>query len=972
VNRKKVNIEDVNTLLATRIPKMESDTRRQIHSLVSLLVSVMFITLPLTSVASAGSNPVIIHKTVLDVGGQGSQGNVTAAGQIIYYQINVTNTRNVNLNDVTVTDPLIGNNLSGPTPSMDNDTLLDVGESWIFTGNYTVTQADLNSNGSGTGFIINNANVTLENEFITNDTVSVPIEQNANCTIVKTVESVDGVPGGNVTVAGDVIAYQVNVTNTGNIDLSNVTVTDPLIGNNLTGPTQSMNNDTVLDVGESWIYSGNYTVTSEDINSDGNGTGFIINNATVDSYQLDPENATVSTPIANCTIEKTVTGVTGDGNGNVTAEGDVISYQIEVDNNGQVNLTNVTVTDPLLGILNVTDLGIGNSTIIYGNYTVTQEDMNSNGSGTGFILNNATVESDQLVPENATVQTPVEQNPDFTIVKSVESVDGVPGGNVTAAGDIIDYMVNVTNTGNIDLYNVTVTDPMIADLAGPTSSMNNDSVLNVGESWIYTGNYTVAQEDINTNGTTGDGFINNNATVAGNYTVTELDANNNNTVMSHSEPIDPEHSSARARVERDPSYIISKSEINPDPNGDCIINKDGDLVPYRIVVQNNGNVDLTNVTVEDPLISLIGPTGDDNDPGIMNPGETWIYSGNYTLTQEDINTGNINNTATVSSNELPEENSNVDTPVDQSADLSIYKSVTGIDETGDHLINNPGEVINYQIAVKNNGYVDLHNVHVIDSLLDDLSGPAGDSIDPGILNPGETWVYSGDYSATQNDFNSVGVDGVGLIENTATVNCDGLNPESSSIIVPIFHIPLPPINVTPEPIKPGANFSTNITSGYAPLSVQFTDSSTGSPTSWNWDFGDGNAGINETSPAHTYSTAGTYVAKLTVSNANGTDTKNTTITVQQVSNSNNGGSGGGSSGGSSGGSRSSTATNTTPNVTQTETSTPNVVPSTTPVSVQPTPVQTATSTPAKKKTPGFEIISAVTALLGAIYLYRRR
>ncbi len=164
--------------------------------------------------------------------------------------------------------------------------------------------------------------------------------------------------------------------------LASGNITDSLF--NLTLPQQSISNNTVLEVGEIWTFSGNYTVSQADIDSNGNGTGFIINNVTVIS-DLGLKNATVSTPIANCTIEKTVTNVTGNGNGNITAAGDVINYKIVVDNRGQVNLTNVTVTDPLLGgQLNVTNLDIGSNETLYGNYTVTQEDLNNNGNSTGF------------------------------------------------------------------------------------------------------------------------------------------------------------------------------------------------------------------------------------------------------------------------------------------------------------------------------------------------------------------------------------------------------------------------------------------------------------------------------------------------------------------------------------------------------------------------------------------------------------
>jgi hypothetical protein len=52
--------------------------------------------------------------------------------------------------------------------------------------------------------------------------------------------------------------------------------------------------------------------------------------------------------------------------------------------------------------------------------------------------------------------------------------------------------------------------------------------------------------------------------------------------------------------------------------------------------------------------------------------------------------------------------------------------------------------------------------------------------------------------------------------------------------------------------------------GLAPLSVQFKDSSTGGPTSWAWDFGDGSSGYGM-NPTHTYLTPGTYTVTVTIS-----------------------------------------------------------------------------------------------------------
>ncbi|WP_261788812.1 PKD domain-containing protein [Methanosarcina siciliae] len=82
---------------------------------------------------------------------------------------------------------------------------------------------------------------------------------------------------------------------------------------------------------------------------------------------------------------------------------------------------------------------------------------------------------------------------------------------------------------------------------------------------------------------------------------------------------------------------------------------------------------------------------------------------------------------------------------------------------------------------------------------------------------------------------------------------------------------------------PGADFTANVTSGVIPLTVSFTDESTGSPSSWLWDFGDGNNSM-EQNPVYTYSTEGTYSINLTVTNEDGSDSELKTdyITVTQA------------------------------------------------------------------------------------------
>ena len=68
--------------------------------------------------------------------------------------------------------------------------------------------------------------------------------------------------------------------------------------------------------------------------------------------------------------------------------------------------------------------------------------------------------------------------------------------------------------------------------------------------------------------------------------------------------------------------------------------------------------------------------------------------------------------------------------------------------------------------------------------------------------------------------------------------------------------------------NPVANFTANVTSGCGPLTVQFTDQSTGSPTGWNWEFSNGTLSSVQ-NPGVTFNAPGTYSVKLVVLNANG-------------------------------------------------------------------------------------------------------
>jgi PKD repeat protein len=145
-------------------------------------------------------------------------------------------------------------------------------------------------------------------------------------------------------------------------------------------------------------------------------------------------------------------------------------------------------------------------------------------------------------------------------------------------------------------------------------------------------------------------------------------------------------------------------------------------------------------------------------------------------------------------------------------------------------------------------------------------------------NPDEKLTINFPDNLCKVEYSAAGTDAIKLkisMESLATTQVllnDGITSVLSAVVCTLE-------NYVPE-LKPGginmldplpvAAFSADVTTGTAPLTVQFTDASIGEDLIYDWDFGD--EGSSEVaSPEHIYSSAGTYTVTLTVSNKNGED-----------------------------------------------------------------------------------------------------
>ncbi|AKB34206.1 Chitin binding protein [Methanosarcina siciliae HI350] len=121
------------------------------------------------------------------------------------------------------------------------------------------------------------------------------------------------------------------------------------------------------------------------------------------------------------------------------------------------------------------------------------------------------------------------------------------------------------------------------------------------------------------------------------------------------------------------------------------------------------------------------------------------------------------------------------------------------------------------------------------------------TVDSTEQNPSHTYASAGTYTVNLTVSNANGTD--------SEVKTDYITVSEPS---------------TPEKLV--AAFTADVTGGTTPLTVNFTDQSTGSPTAWAWDFdNDGNVDSTEQNPSYTYNAAGNYTVNLTVENEAGSD-----------------------------------------------------------------------------------------------------
>ncbi|WP_040401507.1 DUF7507 domain-containing protein, partial [Cecembia lonarensis] len=565
-------------------------------------------------------------------------------GDVILYTYVVTNTGNITINNVSVEDNHPGTgNLSDLTTS-DNINNIAPGQSVTFTATYVVTQDDIDA---GTAIInlatatatgVNGATVTnTDTETITPEAAAAGIE------LEKKGEFVD-VNGNGRADAGDQITYTFTITNTGNVTLRDIIVTDPLVDVS-GGPLASL----APGATDGNTFTAVYTLTQEDIDD-----GSFTNTATVTGQYSGEVTATDSDTqlferLPSLSMNKTADVST------VNAAGDVIVYTITVTNTGNVTIGGIIKNDDKVNFSrNVGSLAPGESISVEIPYEVTQEDIDR-----GIIENIAGAVgqdpegNDTATEDNEVVN--VAQNPSLSLSKTADKT------SVTAAGEEIVYTLTVTNNGNVTIDNVSVVDTKV-------DVNENVGTLAPGASQTITVTYIVSQADMDA------GSIVNVATVSG------TDPNGEDTAAEDGVTVD---------VEQNGSLSLSKTADKTS------VTAAGEEIVYTLTVTNNGNVTIEDVTIEDDKVNV------NENVGNLAPGESATVTVTYTVTLADMDAGSIVNVATVSGTDPNGEDTaaedGVTVDVQQNGSLSLSKTA---DKTS---VTAAGEEIVYTLTVTNNG-----------------------------------------------------------------------------------------------------------------------------------------------------------------------------------------------------------------------------------------------------------------------------
>ncbi|MFF9564738.1 beta strand repeat-containing protein [Leifsonia sp. NPDC014704] len=728
----------------------------------------------------------------VDVNGNG----ITDAGDTIAYSFQVTNVGQTDIETVAIADNKVSTVTCPAGPVAPTASVTCTADD-----PYLITAADVTA-----GAVVNTATATAHPlgsaTILTSNPSSTSTPTVAPAPALKLTKSASPSTSASY-VAGQLITYSFVVRNTGNVPVDGITIDDSTFTG--TGTLSALDCPAgfgTLAPNSEATCNATYTLTQPDVNAgqlSNSATATGVPNGGPATVTTAPSGAVIPIdPAAAVTLTKRANPSTAE------FPGDVITYEFDVTNSGNVTLSDAAITETAFS-------GTGGhpapacppGSFIPGQtitctaaYTLTQADVNA-----GTVTNTATASATAPSGPNpvsaaSTATVIIAADPSLALVKTA----AVAGSGV--AGDVVTYSFVATNTGNVTLTGVAIDETAFSGTGSLTGIVCPDPTLDAGESTTCTATYPLTQADVNA------GSVTNTAVATATPVGTSAD------IVSL-----PAQAVVATRSE---AGITLQKSASPGSAASA-----GTVVTYSFVVTNTGTVDLANPSVDETAFTGAGtPPTVTCPPALLHPAGTATCTALYTLTQADVDAGSVANTATATAT-AP---SGIAAPVSASSSatvtiapapaLTLVKSASP-STAADFTV---GQVVTYSFAVTNTGNVTLTDVVVTEGsftgtgTLPPATCPAGAAV----LAPGQQVVCTAEYTLTQDDIDA------GSVTNAATATADPpgttLPPVSpgSSVTIPELAKPaLSMVKTTP---------TTAITTAGQVVGYTFTITNTGNTT----------------------------------------------------------------------------------------------------------------------------------------------
>lgn len=712
--------------------------------------------------------------TPVDANGNG----ITDPGDSIPYTFRLDNTGELPLEDVTVTDPLLGevdcpSTTLAPGASMTCASVID----------HLVTDADADR-----GAVVNDAvasgTPSGSSATVTSNTsaTSTPVTVAAPALeLVKRASTLF------VTRAGDGFTYSFDVTNTGNVAISGIAVTEQSFTGSGPTPSVSCPATELAPTAAMTCTTTQYDATQADVDA-----GIISNTAIATGTAGTPVSSNpasvdiVADQIAALELAKSATP-------NDVASfvvGQAIDYAFVVTNAGNLTVRDIAVDEQVFtgsGPIGPIDCGPeaaalepGHQVVCHTAYVLTQEDVDA-----GTLKNSATAQGtlpsgDPVVSPESSVDLPGDQAPALTLQKSADP------STVTAAGETVTYSFLVTNTGNVTLTAATVDETAFSGTGTPPAAAcpAEAGALLPGATVTCTGSYVTTLADVTAGTITNTAIA--TATAPGGV------------------PVDSPPSSATVTIEPIRSLSLQKS-ASPGQ-----IDALTDVVLYSFLVTNTGTVTLSDVGIAETDFTGSGPTPVVACPAgavSLAPDDSVTCTATYNPAQADLDAGSFLNTATASGTAPAAGGIVTSDPSTTPVTVNAIPNLTVVKTSPVSSVSSIGDLIEYTFTVTNTGNVTLDDIRIREGVFTGVGARSAPVCPTTPLAPGDDMVCTATVAVGQRDLDSGSVSNTAAAEGTPPAGGDPALSPPSTVVIPAVISPALTLVKVVEPMTaagPGA------------------------------------------------------------------------------------------------------------------------------------------------------------------------